>query len=188
VGVNSAPAYLVILFEIRTHAPKRAIAQQIKSHRHLFFKKSFGVVQDEEHLTTGKPFQKKGRRSTTVAANCKSRTTRSFPFIEGDGTGRDIWKASRRVFDAAVELLYAASAKLPGTKVFAGEKVFNAYKEWLPTIPSKPSEISACHKVLSPRPVGAHSFTQRSRYADSRSLFCERPVRYSKESLPCQAS
>ncbi len=55
-----------------------------------------------------------------------------IPFIEGDGTGRDIWKASRRVFDAAVEEAYAEKRKVAWLEVFAGEKSFNHFKEWLP--------------------------------------------------------
>ena len=55
-----------------------------------------------------------------------------IPFIEGDGTGRDIWKASRRVFDAAVEHAYGGKRKIAWFEVFAGEKAFNAFKEWLP--------------------------------------------------------
>ena len=55
-----------------------------------------------------------------------------IPYIEGDGTGRDIWKASRRVFDAAVEHAYGGKRKVAWYEVFAGEKAFNAYKEWLP--------------------------------------------------------
>src|SRR5579872_4574932 len=52
-----------------------------------------------------------------------------IPFIEGDGTGRDIWKASRRVFDAAVENAYGRKRRVAWFEVFAGEK---AFKEWLP--------------------------------------------------------
>src|SRR5690349_14203148 len=55
-----------------------------------------------------------------------------IPFIEGDGTGRDIWKASRRVFDAAVEQAYGGKRRVAWFEVFAGEKAFNAFKEWLP--------------------------------------------------------
>src|ERR1700680_1281723 len=55
-----------------------------------------------------------------------------IPFIEGDGTGRDIWKASRRVFDAAVEHAYGSKRHVAWFEVFAGEKAFNAFKEWLP--------------------------------------------------------
>ncbi len=55
-----------------------------------------------------------------------------IPFIEGDGTGRDIWKASRRVFDAAVEKAYGGKRRVAWFEVFAGEKAFNTYGEWLP--------------------------------------------------------
>src|SRR5712664_4139416 len=55
-----------------------------------------------------------------------------IPFIEGDGTGRDIWKASRRVFDAAVEQAYGGKRRVAWFEVFAGEKAFNTFKEWLP--------------------------------------------------------
>src|SRR5206468_11134632 len=55
-----------------------------------------------------------------------------LPFIEGDGTGRDIWKASQRVFDAAVQNAYGGKRRIAWLEVFAGEKAFNSFKEWLP--------------------------------------------------------
>jgi isocitrate dehydrogenase len=55
-----------------------------------------------------------------------------IPFIEGDGTGRDIWKASRRVFDAAVEKAYGGKRKIEWLEVFAGEKAYRQFQEWLP--------------------------------------------------------
>src|SRR5512146_956096 len=54
------------------------------------------------------------------------------PFIEGDGTGRDIWKASRRVFDAAVHKAYNGRRRVAWYEVFAGEKAFTKCKTWLP--------------------------------------------------------
>src|SRR5260370_35426643 len=54
-----------------------------------------------------------------------------IPVIEGDGTGRDIWKASRRVFDAAVEQAYVGKGRVAWFGVFAGGKAFNAFNEWL---------------------------------------------------------
>jgi isocitrate dehydrogenase len=55
-----------------------------------------------------------------------------IPFIEGDGTGPDIWKASVGVFDAAVEKAYKSKRKIIWKEVYAGEKSFNLKKEWLP--------------------------------------------------------
>jgi len=55
-----------------------------------------------------------------------------IPYIEGDGTGRDIWKAARRVFDAAVEKSFAGKRRIVWYEVFAGEKAFHRFGEWLP--------------------------------------------------------
>ncbi|MFO0682827.1 MAG: NADP-dependent isocitrate dehydrogenase [Sandaracinus sp.] len=55
-----------------------------------------------------------------------------IPFIEGDGTGRDIWKASVRVLDAAVEKAYGGKKKIVWHEVYAGEKAFKTYDNWLP--------------------------------------------------------
>ena len=55
-----------------------------------------------------------------------------IPYIEGDGTGRDIWKASRRVFDAAVERVFGGKRRIAWYEVFAGEKAFKRSGEWLP--------------------------------------------------------
>src|SRR6266404_7682071 len=54
-----------------------------------------------------------------------------LPFIEGDGTGRDIWHASRRVFDAAVEKSYGGGRRIVWYEIFAGEKAFNHFGKWL---------------------------------------------------------
>jgi len=55
-----------------------------------------------------------------------------IPFIEGDGTGPDIWRASVRVIDAAVEKAYEGEKKINWLEVLAGEKAFNATQNWLP--------------------------------------------------------
>jgi isocitrate dehydrogenase len=54
------------------------------------------------------------------------------PYIEGDGIGPDIWRASQRVFDAAVEQAYGSERRVGWHEVLAGEKAFNATKNWLP--------------------------------------------------------
>jgi isocitrate dehydrogenase len=55
-----------------------------------------------------------------------------IPFVEGDGTGRDIWRASVRVFDAAVEKAYGGKRKIHWMEVYAGEKSFKMFQSWLP--------------------------------------------------------
>ncbi len=55
-----------------------------------------------------------------------------IPFIEGDGTGPDIWKSSQYVFDAAIEKAYGGKKKIVWTEVLAGEKAFNETGNWLP--------------------------------------------------------
>ncbi len=55
-----------------------------------------------------------------------------IPYVEGDGTGPDIWRASVRVFDAAVEKAYGGQRRVSWMEVFAGEKAFTNYKDWLP--------------------------------------------------------
>jgi isocitrate dehydrogenase len=55
-----------------------------------------------------------------------------IPFIEGDGTGRDIWRASVRVLDAAVEKAYGGQKKIAWKEVYAGEKSFKQFNTWLP--------------------------------------------------------
>src|SRR5437764_4687865 len=55
-----------------------------------------------------------------------------LPFIEGDGTGPDIWRASVRVFDAAIERAYGGRRKVAWMEVYAGEKAHKRFNNWLP--------------------------------------------------------
>ena len=55
-----------------------------------------------------------------------------LPFIEGDGTGPDIWRASVRVFDAAVEKAYKGKKKISWFEVYAGQTAFDKFQNWLP--------------------------------------------------------
>src|SRR6195256_2863192 len=55
-----------------------------------------------------------------------------IPFIEGDGTGPDIWRASVRVFDAAVAKAYGGARKIVWKEVLAGQRSYDATKNWLP--------------------------------------------------------
>jgi isocitrate dehydrogenase len=54
------------------------------------------------------------------------------PFIEGDGTGRDIWRASQRVLDGAVAKAYGGKRRIAWWEVYAGQKAFDQFKSWLP--------------------------------------------------------
>src|SRR5712672_4351794 len=66
-----------------------------------------------------------------------------IPFIEGDGTGRDIWRASVRVFDAAVQKAYGGKRRIHWMEIYAGEKANKAYNSWLPD-----ETVAACRDYL----------------------------------------
>src|SRR6202171_3322421 len=103
-----------------------------------------------------------------------------IPFIEGDGTGRDIWKASRRVFDAAVEQAYGGKRRVAWFEVFAGEKAFNTFKEWLPgdTVDAIRDFRVAIKGPLT-TPVGGGLLSLNVALRQILDLYsCERPVRY----------
>src|SRR6478752_6203296 len=55
-----------------------------------------------------------------------------IPYIEGDGTGPDIWRASVRVFDAAVQKAYGGRRRIAWMEVYAGQKAFDRFNNWLP--------------------------------------------------------
>jgi isocitrate dehydrogenase len=103
-----------------------------------------------------------------------------IPFIEGDGTGRDIWKASRRVFDAAVEKAYGGKRKIEWLEVFAGEKAFRQFKEWLPqdTVDAIRDFRVAIKGPLT-TPVGGGIRSLNVTLRQVLDLYaCVRPVRY----------
>src|SRR5579864_1243790 len=103
-----------------------------------------------------------------------------LPFIEGDGTGRDIWKASRRVFDAAVEKAYGGKRKVEWLEVYAGEKSFNRFKEWLPqdTVDAIRDFRVAIKGPLT-TPVGGGIRSLNVTLRQVLDLYaCVRPVRY----------
>ncbi|MNH75001.1 Isocitrate dehydrogenase [NADP] [compost metagenome] len=103
-----------------------------------------------------------------------------IPFIEGDGTGRDIWKASVRVLDAAVEKAYSGEKKIAWYEVFAGEKAFNTYGEWLPadTLTAIREYIVAIKGPLT-TPIGGGIRSLNVALRQELDLYvCLRPVRY----------
>ena len=109
-----------------------------------------------------------------------------IPFIEGDGTGRDIWKASQRVFDAAVGKAYGGERRVVWYEIFAGEKAFNRFNEWLPkgTLDAIHHFIVAIKGPLT-TPVGGGIRSLNVTLRQVLDLYaCVRPVRYFN-GVPC---
>jgi isocitrate dehydrogenase len=103
-----------------------------------------------------------------------------IPFIEGDGTGPDIWRASKRIFDAAVEKAYGKKRSIAWVEVFAGEKSFKQFHTWLPD-----ETVQAFHDYLVgikgplTTPVGGGIRSLNVALRQMLDLFvCLRPVRY----------
>ena len=105
-----------------------------------------------------------------------------IPFIEGDGTGPDIWNASVRVIDAAVEKAYSGSRKIAWREVLAGEKAFTTTGEWLPqeTLDVIREFLVAIKGPLT-TPVGGGIRSLNVALRQMLDLYaCVRPVRYFK--------
>jgi isocitrate dehydrogenase len=103
-----------------------------------------------------------------------------IPFVEGDGTGPDIWRASVRVFDAAVEKAYGGEKKVEWMEVFAGEKSFKQFNDWLPqeTIDAM-QEFRVSIKGPLTTPVGGGIRSLNVTLRQVLDLYaCIRPVRY----------
>jgi isocitrate dehydrogenase len=102
------------------------------------------------------------------------------PFIEGDGTGPDIWAAASRVLDAAVDKAYNGEKKIAWYEVFAGEKAFNTYNEWLPedTLTAIREYLIAIKGPLT-TPIGGGIRSLNVALRQELDLYvCLRPVRY----------
>ncbi|ACJ32889.1 Isocitrate dehydrogenase [Anoxybacillus flavithermus WK1] len=105
-----------------------------------------------------------------------------IPFIEGDGTGPDIWAAASRVLEAAVEKAYKGERKIVWKEVLAGEKAFKLTGEWLPqeTLDTIREYIIAIKGPLT-TPVGGGIRSLNVALRQELDLFvCLRPVRYFK--------
>jgi len=103
-----------------------------------------------------------------------------IPFIEGDGTGRDIWKASVRVFNAAVEKAYGGGRRVAWYEVFAGEKAKARFNTWLPddTV-SAIREFRVAIKGPLTTPVGGGIRSLNVALRQLLDLYCcVRPVKY----------
>lgn len=103
-----------------------------------------------------------------------------IPFIEGDGTGRDIWRASVRIFDTAVEKAYKGKRKVEWKEVLAGEKAFNLTGNWLPeeTLTAFKNYLVGIKGPLT-TPVGGGMRSLNVALRQILDLYtCYRPVRY----------
>ena len=119
-----------------------------------------------------------------VAADGTVKTPKNptIPFIEGDGTGRDIWRASVRVFDAAVEKVYKGQRKIHWMEVYAGEKSNTKFGTWLPD-----ATVQACRDYLVSikgpltTPIGGGIRSLNVALRQMLDLYvCLRPVRWYK--------
>ncbi len=103
-----------------------------------------------------------------------------LPFVEGDGTGRDIWRASVRVFDAAVEHAYGGRRKVAWMEVYAGEKAFQKIGSWLPeeTIQAFQEYLVGIKGPLT-TPIGGGMRSLNVALRKALDLYvCQRPIRY----------
>ncbi len=103
-----------------------------------------------------------------------------LPFIEGDGTGRDIWRASQYVFDNAIRKVYGGKRKVVWMEVFAGEKAYNKFNTWLPddTVEAFRDYLVGIKGPLT-TPVGGGIRSLNVALRQMLDLYvCLRPVRY----------
>jgi isocitrate dehydrogenase len=103
-----------------------------------------------------------------------------IPFVEGDGTGRDIWRAAQHVFDAAVEKAYGGQRKIHWMEVYAGEKSFKMFQSWLPdetTDAFKEFLVGIKGPLTTPIGGGIRSLNVQLRKVLDLYV-CLRPVRY----------
>ena len=103
-----------------------------------------------------------------------------IPYIEGDGTGRDIWRASERVFNAAVEKAYGGKRRVVWYEIFAGEKCFNQFGKWLTDDSVKAiAEYVVAIKGPLTTPIGGGIRSLNVTLRQVLDLYaCVRPVQY----------
>lgn len=103
-----------------------------------------------------------------------------IPFVEGDGTGRDIWRASVRVLDAAVQKAYQGKRAIRWMEVYAGEKAYTKFNSWLPdeTIQAFDEFLVGIKGPLT-TPIGGGISSLNVALRKALDLYvCQRPVRY----------
>jgi isocitrate dehydrogenase len=103
-----------------------------------------------------------------------------LPYVEGDGTGRDIWRASVRVLDAAVEKAYKGKRKIHWMEVYAGEKAFKLFQSWLPDETTEAfKEFVVGIKGPLTTPIGGGIRSLNVALRKMLDLYvCQRPIRY----------
>jgi isocitrate dehydrogenase len=127
---------------------------------------------------TAKP--SKGEKITIKANKLQVPNHPVIPFVEGDGTGRDIWNAAKKVFDASVEKAYHGSRKIDWLEVFAGEKAYHKTGSWLPdeTIQTFREYLVGIKGPLT-TPIGGGIRSLNVALRKALDLYvCQRPVRY----------
>ena len=131
--------------------------------------------KDIKPPTTGEPI-------TMTDAGLKIPDNPIMPFIEGDGTGPDIWRATRRILDAAVEKAYGGKRKIAWFEVFAGQTSYDKYDTWLPddTIAAFREYLIGIKGPLT-TPVGGGIRSLNVALRQTLDLYvCLRPVKYFK--------
>ncbi len=126
------------------------------------------------------PVPADGRRIRITDGHIDVPSNPIIPFIEGDGTGPDIWRAASRVFDAAVEKAYKGKRRIVWYEIFAGEKAFGKFSEWLPrdTLDAIREFVVAIKGPLT-TPVGGGIRSLNVTLRQELDLYaCVRPVRY----------
>src|SRR5919198_5593187 len=128
----------------------------------------------------GVPVPRDGARISYKNGRCQTPPNPIIPFIEGDGTGRDIWKASVRVFNAAVEKAYKGQRRVVWYEIFAGEKAKAKFNDWLPQDSVEAiREFRVAIKGPLTTPVGGGIRSLNVTLRQVLDLFaCVRPVRY----------
>jgi isocitrate dehydrogenase len=128
----------------------------------------------------GIPVPSNGTRIRMEAGRCVVPDRPIIPFIEGDGSGRDIWKAAKAVIDAAVEKAYGGSREIAWYEVFAGEKAFDRFGEWLP-VDTVDAIREFCVAIKGPltTPVGGGIRSLNVALRQLMTLYsCVRPVKW----------
>jgi isocitrate dehydrogenase len=152
----------------RGRAPAREKFLFTKEAQSAMAYKTIKVPSEGDKITLGKDGQVKVSDQPII------------PFIEGDGTGRDIWRASQYVFDNAVKKIYGGKRKIVWMEVFAGEKAYKQFNTWLPddTVEAFRDYLVGIKGPLT-TPVGGGIRSLNVALRQMLDLYvCLRPVRY----------